>query len=200
MLGASEELKAELIKYIIGYAIGIIPMLLAQQIAAFLQLERQSTLGYIGIAGMIVSNTFFNVLFVVVFGMGMWGLALATSGSNILYFLILVPYYFTSKAQFHYRLKDAYWKDLGNLLKIGIPGALLVFCISIRGIVINRILIRYAGNDALQPCLPTTWYADFLLHIVLATVRSSGCWSAFLRGKRTSILCAGYLELFSQKE
>jgi Na+-driven multidrug efflux pump/anti-sigma regulatory factor (Ser/Thr protein kinase) len=150
MLGANEELKGELVKYIMGYAVGIIPMLLAQQIASFLQMERKSTLGYIGIAGMVISNTVFNILFVVVLKMGMWGLALATSASNFLYFFVLVPYYFTKGAQFHYRLKNAYWKDLGNMFKIGFPGALLVFCLSMRGMVINRVLLRYAGNDGLS--------------------------------------------------
>ncbi len=150
MLGTNEELKADLIRYITGFAFGIIPMLLGQQIESFLQMERQSTRGYVGIAVMVISNTVFNILFVVVFNMGMWGLALATSASNLLYFLVLVPYYFTSKAQFHYRFKDAYWQDLGDMLKIGIPGALLVFCLSMRGIVINRILLQYSGNDGLS--------------------------------------------------
>ncbi len=168
MLGANEELKADLIKYIMGYACGIIPMLLAQQIASFLQMERKSALGYIGVAGMVISNTVFNILFVVVFKMGIWGLGLATSASNLIYFLILAPYYFTKGAQFHYRLKDAYWKDLGNLFKIGFPGALLVFCISMRGMVINRVLLRYAGNDGLSAMSAFNMVCGFLIAYCLA--------------------------------
>lgn len=150
VLGANEALKYDLITYITGYAVGIIPMLMAQQIAAFLQMERQSRLGYAGIAGMIVSNVILDVLFVAVLDMGIWGLALATSFSNWVYFLILAPYYLTSKAQVHFDRKSILWSELPQLLKIGFPGALLVFCISVRVIVINRLLLTYSGNDGLS--------------------------------------------------
>ena len=41
-LGANAALKSSLTTYIVGYGIGILPMLLAQQLASFLQMERQS--------------------------------------------------------------------------------------------------------------------------------------------------------------
>ncbi len=150
LLGSSKELEAALIEYIMGYAFGILPMLLSQQIAAFLQMERQSRLGYIGIAGMIISNVGLDILLVGVLKMGIFGLALATSLSNLTYFLLLIPYYFTRKAQLKYKLKNALWSDLFQLVQIGFPGALLVFCLAVRGTLINRILLKYAGNDGLS--------------------------------------------------
>ena len=150
ILGANESLKHDLVLYITGYAVGIIPMLMAQQIASFLQMERQSRLGYAGIAGMVISNVILDVLLVAVFHMGIWGLALATSLCNWVYFLILAPYYLTSKAQMRYDRKNILWSELPELIKIGFPGALLVFCISVRIIVINRILLQYSGNDGLS--------------------------------------------------
>lgn len=150
ILGANEGLKHDLVIYIIGYSIGIIPMLMAQQIAAFLQLERQSRLGYIGIACMVLSNVILDVLLVAVFDMGILGLAVATSLSNWVYFLILAPYYISSKSHIRFDRHRIPWGELPELLKIGFPGALLVFCISIRVIVINRILLKYSGNDGLS--------------------------------------------------
>ncbi len=150
LLGANEELKGALVTYIVGYGIGILPMLFAQQLAAFLQMERQSLRGYVGIAGMIISNVILDVVFVAVLDMGIWGLALATSFSNFVYFLILVPYYFTSRAQLRYSFANILWKDLWPLIKIGFPGAMLVFCIALRYMVINRLLLQYAGSDGLS--------------------------------------------------
>ena len=150
VLGASAELKDSLVTYIVGYSFGIIPMLLAQQLAAFLQLERQDKIGYFGIAAMIISNVLMDILLVGVMHLGVWGLALATSISNALYFLILVPYYFSTRSKFHYHIRQALWKDLGKLIGIGFPGALLVLCLSIRGLFINRILLTYSGNDGLS--------------------------------------------------
>lgn len=150
ILGASEELRGALMKYIAGYAVGIIPMMLAQQIASFLQLERQSRRGYIGIAGMVIANVFLDVLLVAVLRMGITGLALATSLSNWVYFLILAPYYLTKKANLKFDRKKILWSELPGLVKIGFPGALLVFCLAIRAGLLNRILLHYAGNDGLS--------------------------------------------------
>ena len=163
ILGATSELKGELISYITGYGIGIIPMLLSQQIAAFLQMERQSTRGYVGAVALLVSNIGFDILFVAVLNMGVWGLALATSFTYIIYFIVLASYYLTPRAQLHFNVKNALWEDLAELIKIGFPGALLVFCLSLRGMVMNRILLKYAGNDGLSAMSAFNMVNGFLI-------------------------------------
>ena len=150
VLGATDELKPALISYIRGYAIGIIPMMLAQQLSSFLQMERQEKRGYVGVAGLIVTNVALDILFVAVFGMGISGLALATSISNWVYFVILIPYYFSSKAQLRYSRKNIDWSELPGIVKIGFPEALLILCLSFRTIVINRVLLGCSGNDGLS--------------------------------------------------
>ena len=132
LFGAQGTLKTDLSIYTVGYAIGIIPQLLAQQLASFLQLERQSRLGYIGIIVMILVNVILDVVLVAILDMGVWGLALATSASNWAYFLILVSYYVLGKAQLKYRIRFASWKELPTLVKIGFPAALLVFALAVR--------------------------------------------------------------------
>ena len=149
-LGATGSLKADLAVYASGYAIGMIPQLLAQQLASFLQLERQSKLSYIGIAAMILTNILTDILFCAVWNMGVWGLALATSASNWIYFLILVSYYVIGKAQLKFRARNASWKELPMLIKIGFPAALLVFCLAARNLVVNRIVLNYGGPDGLS--------------------------------------------------
>lgn len=150
LLGASPELREKLIVYIFGYAFGIMPQLLGQQIASFLQMERQSRRGYAGVAGMIIANVTLDILLVAVFDMGVLGLALATSISNWVYFLILVPYFFLKGSHLRFDLKNTCWNLTGSMLKIGFPGAMLVFCLALRGVVLNRILLRYAGDDGLS--------------------------------------------------
>ena len=149
-LGADEGLREPLAAYITGYAPGIIPMLLAQQIASFLQLERRNARCTLGIWAMIASNAALDVLFVSVLGWGTHGLALATSASCAVYFVILAQYYLTGKAQLVPRARSAAWRETGTLLKIGFPGALLVFCLAARSLVINRLLLRYAGETGLS--------------------------------------------------
>jgi len=150
VLGATEELRPALISYIRGYAIGVVPMMLAQQLSSFLQMERREKRGYAGVTGMIVTNVVLDIVFVAILHMGILGLALASSISSWVYFLILVPYYFTSKAQLRYDRSNINWKDLPDIVKIGFPGALLVLCLSFRTIAVNRVLLRYSGNDGLS--------------------------------------------------
>ncbi len=150
LLGANAELKPALMTYIRGYAIGVIPLLMAQQVAAFLQLERKSAIGYAGITGLIVSNIALDIILVAVLHMDVWGLALATSISNWIYLIILLPYYFTGKAQLKFKPKEIEWSDLRPMIIIGLPGAMLVFCLAVRALVINRILLTYSGVDGLS--------------------------------------------------
>ena len=150
LLGANELLMDDLKLYIVGYGLGILPMLFAQQLAAFLQMERQNARGYFGIAGMIFTNVLTDIVFVGVLRMGIWGLAIATSLSNLVYFLILVTYYFTPKAQLRFGFDKILWQELGNMLRIGFPGAMLVFCLALRYMVINRLLLKYSGEDGLS--------------------------------------------------
>ncbi|MBQ6588863.1 MAG: ATP-binding protein [Butyrivibrio sp.] len=148
--GADETLKASLITYISGYGIGVFPMMMSQQLAAFLQLERQSKRNYIGIATMIICNITLNIALVAVFNMGIFGLALSTSICNWIYFIILVTYYFGKKSQLKYSFRSALWGDAWNMLKIGFPGALLVLCLSFRDVVLNRIILNVAGQDGMS--------------------------------------------------
>ena len=149
ILGASKELRSGLAIYVFGYAIGIIPMFLSQQFASFLQMERQNVRGYVGIAVMIVTNVTADILLVAIWDMGVFGLALATSFSNWAYFLTMLSYYVMGRSQLKYEIKSIAWKMTGEMIKIGFPGALLLFALALRGPVLNRILLKYTGNDGL---------------------------------------------------
>ena len=147
--GANDVFVEGLTVYIRGFSFGILPMMLVQQLSAFLQLERQSKRNYIGVAAMIVSNVTLDILLVAVFDMGALGLALSTAICNWIYLFILLPYYFTDKAQLKFRFGTIDFHELIDVIKIGFPGALLVFCLSLRSLVQNRMIILYAGQDGM---------------------------------------------------
>ncbi len=150
LLGANDTLLKPLVTYIKGYAIGIIPQLLAQQIAASAQLDRNEKLGQIGVAVMITVNILLDILFVAVMDLGVRGLALATSLANWAYFLVILQHYFSKKAQLKPDLSLISPQETLPLLRIGFPNALLVLCLALRSLVINRILLSNAGNDGLS--------------------------------------------------
>ncbi|MCR5053450.1 MAG: ATP-binding protein [Lachnospiraceae bacterium] len=148
--GSGPDLKDALMTYVRGISLGLIPQVLSLQLGAFLQVERQSVRNYIGVATMIVSNVILNITFVKVLDMGIFGLALSTSVCNWLYFAVLISYYFTDRAQLKYNFGNILWSDLKNVIKIGFPGALLVFCLSFRELILNRLVQSAGGADALS--------------------------------------------------
>lgn len=169
LLGASSELRRPLSTYIQGYAIGIIPQLAGQQFASMLQLERKEKLGHLAIAVMIVCNVLLDILFVVVWRKGVWGLALSTSISNWGYFLVVAYHFLTGKAQLRPSLRLIEWKETFSVIKIGLPGALLVACLSVRSLVINRILLSCSGNDGLSALSSFSMVSGLLLSLTIGT-------------------------------
>ena len=169
LLGANEALKPALVLYIRGFAIGIIPMLLSAQIASFLQLERQNFRSYLGVIAMMVSNIAADIVFVSVLKMGVFGLALATTVSNFIYFIILGQFYLTGKSSFKLNIKEIVWSILPKIVKIGVPGAMLVFCLAIRGLVINRLLLKYGGSDGLSAMSAFNMISGLLIAYCIGT-------------------------------
>ena len=169
LLGANAELHEPLKTYILGYAFGLIPQLLGQQIAADIQLERQEGLGNAAVAAMIVTNVLLDFLFVAVQDKGVWGLALATSLANWVYFLIVAQYYFLPKAQLKPSVKLIAWNETAEMLKIGFPNALLVFCLAARSLVINRLLLVHAGGDGLSALSAFNMISGLILSVALGS-------------------------------
>ena len=169
LLGADNQLREALSTYIRGYAIGIIPLLLGKIFASMLQLERREKLGHLAIAVMIVSNVVLDILFVVIWNMGVWGLALATSTANIAYFVVVMSYFLTEKAQLRPSLKLIQWKETFPLVKIGFPGALLVACLAARSLVINRLLLSCSGSDGLSALSSFSMVSGLILSMTIGS-------------------------------
>ena len=140
------ELVNSLCEYMKGYAPGIIAYLLVSQLTAFLQIENQGKRVYIGMAVAIVANVILNIVFVAKLGLGLFGLGLATSCSNVIYVIILLLYYFSNKAGISFSLSSISIKDIITISKIGFPGALAQLSQVIRGILLNFIMLKYAGT------------------------------------------------------
>jgi len=169
LLGADADLKSDLAAYAKGYAIGIVPQLLAQQLNASLQLERQDKRGQVGVFVMIAMNVALDILFVANMNLGVWGLALATSLANWAYFLVLVSYYAGGKSKLTPNPFRASWKELPEVLKTGFPNALLVFCLAARNLVVNHILLAYAGKDGLSALTAYNLVCGLVLALALGT-------------------------------
>lgn len=149
-LGAPQGLAGDLISYIRGFAIGLPFFCIGTQFTAFLQLERQEKRSYIAVVSMFVLNGFFNWLFIAVFGMGLFGLGLSTSISNMVFCLIQAAYYFSGKSMLKFSLKSIRISDLPDVLVNGLPGAITQVCIFFRGVILNHMIALHVGEAGLS--------------------------------------------------
>lgn len=143
------ELVEGTIRYMQGWAIGIIPMLLTSHLPAFLQLERQEKRTYIGMAVMIATNSICDYVFVAVLPWGLFGLGLATTIGNLVFTVIMAAHYFTGKASIKLDMRSVAGRDLGDIVRIGAPGATTQLAQLVRASALNALMLRIGGENAM---------------------------------------------------
>ena len=150
LMGSDELLMDGLCEYIRGIAIGFPAFLISTQLTAFLQLEQQEKRTYFGIGLMLVSNLLLDLLLVGTLDLGLFGLGLATSISNIIFVIVLGLYYINKKAIIQLDIKSISLADLKDIIRIGLPNATVQVCLTIRGITLNSIMLSSIGSNGLS--------------------------------------------------
>ena len=140
------EVLVYLNQYVLGRAIGILPFVLGQQLAAFLSLENRRKRTTVASVVFLVVNLVANYLFVAVWEMQAFGIALASSVGLVVFFGIELMHYFRRDARMRLRFRGMALKDLGDIFKTGFPCALGDGYQAIRGLVVNSLLGIYAGS------------------------------------------------------
>lgn len=144
ILGASPVNADDLAHYIVGRGIGLVPMILASQLVAFLSLEGKDNLNYIATGAMIAVNIGLDLLFATAFkDMGIAGLGIATSISQWVYMITAGWIFLTPKVSLSFSFKNILWKETWALLKTGFPNALALFLLAIRSSTFNNLLGTY---------------------------------------------------------
>ena len=140
MFTHEEVVRKYLNQYMLGTAIGLIPNFLGQLLAAFLSLENRSGRTTFASVVYVILNVILNYVFVVVLRMEALGLALASSIGLWIFMMIEAQYFFTKKAIIHFSFKGMDIRDLKDIVRIGIPGALGNGYQTIRGIIVNELV------------------------------------------------------------
>ena len=132
--------------YLIGQAIGVIPTMLGSVFSSFLSLDNKSRLTTTAGIVYIGANLIFNYLFVQVLHMEAFGLALASSLAILIFTVIIAQHFFAKNSSFRFRFKGFDLKEAKEILSIGAPGAINSGCQSLRGIIVNKIILLFVGG------------------------------------------------------
>lgn len=151
MLTGDEEARRVLDIYMTGQAIGIIPMMLATQLAPFLSLESMGKRILSANVIYIAVNLLLNFVFVQLLKMGAFGLALAASAGMWVFFAAELQYFLSKRSNLKVRGGAARSKDISGIIKVGFPGAATLVYLTFRGLILNKLLdvnIGAAGISA----------------------------------------------------
>ena len=151
-------------RYLLGQAIGILPLMLGNSFASFLSLENKGSRTLIASAAYILVNVLLNYLFVMVLHMEAFGLALASSLGLWVYLAVQLPYYLTGRSQLRLFNRRLSWKQSGEMIRIGIPGALSNVYQTVRGLIVNNLIEVFVGAVGISAFAAS----DSLLRIVWA--------------------------------
>ncbi len=133
-------------QYLLGQSIGIPALVLGQQMFAFLSLENKTKRTMAASISCFVSNAAMNYLFLLVIPMGTFGLGLASSVSEWIFFIIQAVYFISGRSQLRFSFKYVKRSVAPEIIKRGYPGALSRFVEMFRCIVVNSLIMMCVGS------------------------------------------------------
>ena len=137
-------------QYLLGQSVGIIPLIVGQQLFAFLSLENQSKRTMTASIACFLVNAVMDHLLIVVFDMGILGLGLASALSAWVFFGIQAAWYLRGKSEWKLSLRSCHWRDLPHMIRLGYPGALSRFVEMFRCFIVNFLMLRHVGSTGLS--------------------------------------------------
>ena len=149
-LTRDENVRPFLNEYLLGQAIGMVPLMLGSSFAAFLSIENKGRRTLVASIAYILVNIFLNFLFVQVLQMQAFGLALASALGMWVFLLVQGEAFVTGKSHFRLFHGRIVFRETLQILKIGLPGAMINIYQTVRGLVVNYLLETFVGSVAIS--------------------------------------------------
>ncbi|MBR3290066.1 MAG: ATP-binding protein [Clostridia bacterium] len=146
--GSEGELFTQTRDYLLGFSIGAPGSMGALVLVPFMQMAGQSGLLIVAVLGMTVSDVVLDLLNVLVFHGGMFGMGLASSLSYYVAVVIGACYFLSRRCAFRFSPKGISWKKIRELFRCGIPAGFNMLSTVILVFVLNQILTGTGSANA----------------------------------------------------
>ena len=146
--GTEGELYDQTRDYLAGFIIGAPGSMGALVLVPFLQMAGKSGLLIAAVLGMTAADVVLDLLNVLVFHGGMFGMGLASSLSYYVAMVIAMLYFLSRKCVFRFSLKMISWKKIRELAAGGVPTVFGMASSVVLVFVLNRILLGVGGSNA----------------------------------------------------
>ena len=150
LLGAGKEpaLLTDTSTYMAGFSIGAPATMGALVLVPFLQMAGQSNLLIVAVLGMTVADVAFDLLNVLVFHGGMFGMGLASALSYYVAMVIGGGYFLSKKCVFSFSLKRIKGRKVKELFANGVPTMFGMASSVAMVFAVNQILLNAGGKAA----------------------------------------------------
>ena len=140
--GADGELHEMTKGYLRGFSIGAPGCMGALVMVPFLQMAGQSTLLIVGVLAMTVTDIALDLLNVLVFHGGMFGMGLASSLSYYVVIAIVGVYFLSKKCVFRFSFRLVNLRKIAELIGSGIPACFNICSVSGEWSIFSMVSIR----------------------------------------------------------
>ena len=148
VLGAKGEVLAPCVAYLRGYAFAAPPIILVAFAVPIVQMEGKLTRLLLSVAVMTAGDIAADLLNVMVFHGGMFGMALATALSSLAAFFVVLPLFFRKKGIFTRPRFSLDFPAIKTILISGFPSAAAQCGRLLMVFVLNRMLMSVSGSLA----------------------------------------------------
>ncbi len=150
LMGAGREGKLfdDTRDYLTGFILGAPGSMGALVLVPFLQMAGQSNLLIVAVLAMTVSDVVLDLLSVLVFHNGMFGMGLASSLSYYVAMVIAMGYFLSRKCVFRFSLKMVTLRKIRELIVGGVPTVFTMASSVVLVFILNRILLGVGGSEA----------------------------------------------------
>ena len=180
--GTQGQLFDDTADYIAGFSIGAPGSMGALILVPFLQMAGQSNLLIVAVGTMTVADVVLDLLNVLVFHGGMFGMGLASSLSYYAALLIGGIYFCSRKSVFRFSLKQIRKEKIRELLVSGVPTVINMASSVVLTFILNRILLQPANGGS-------TAVAAY--SVIMTVINSANCISTGVGG--VSLTVSGIL-------
>ena len=147
LLGAPAELRPEMLSYFRVATWSLVPQLLGLVVYYFVRLDGRPMLATGALVVGALSNLSLDALFIVAFGWGLPGAALATGLAQLLQLAVLAHHFRSSRARLRLRLASAEWRSVGRIAFGGTAEFVNEISAGIVMLVLNFLMLKRAGVD-----------------------------------------------------
>lgn len=179
----NEAIISMMSDYLFGFSFGIVPLRFVVTLVGVMILDNDRNRGTMAMASMLAADVVFDLLNVLVFKGGMLGMALATSFSNIIGFIVIMLHFRRKDRILHFTLKNLKISDMKDVFLRGIPSGISMGSQALRTLCFNMILIGIAGTGAIASITVSTGAMQVIVSVSVAFFISTSTLSSLLFGE-----------------